>query len=240
MPSYNNHIIDSETICEELSNNYEKNEIFGVYYRHRLYQIQEALEDASLNDILLVVKRDMVTELMGHYQKMAFASPERVAFLNHLIAILFLRQLKEKYSIETAHAGLLDEEESYLRDKSYDDYSLVESELATREDVFRAIEGLNMKDTRLHIVLEYDYEIEYEISNYLQEEYPFITMVYSEGGISGLSLNPAGGRRMSDYIPHMYVRFTRYGIEEDTYPKAKAAKIKNEKRKQRKTPRTIS
>ena len=65
-------------------------------------------------------------------------------------------------------------------------------------------------------------------------------MVYSEGGISGLSLNPAGGRRMSDYIPHMYVRFTRYGIEEDTYPKAKAAKIKNEKRKQRKTPRTIS
>ena len=232
MSSYNNHTIDSETICEELSNNYEKNEIFGVYYRHRLYQIQEALKDDSLNNILLVVKREMVTELMGHYQKMAFASPERVAFLNHLIAILFLRQLKEKYSIETVHAELLDEEESYLRDKSYDDYSLVESELPIREDVFRAIEGLKMKDTRLHIVLEYDYVIEYEISNYLQEEYPFITMVYSEGGISGLSLNPAGGCRMSDYIPHKYVRFTRYGREEDTYPKA--AKIVNKEPKQRK------
>ncbi len=232
--------ISNVGIREELLSNFDKNAVFRLDRRALLYQIEEVLQkeetcsedEVNATDILLTIDVQTLDEYTKNITKLCLLKISgkdlvtRRAFWNHLVALLFMRQLSQKYSVQGDHIDLLDEEELYFTEKSFEDYLSVESELVSREDVFKAIENLNLpKPIRVHIILKTETQgLDDEISYYLQTEYPFITMVYSESGnVGNITTWDENGHFTVD--TRQYIYFDRGELSEDTYPKRAKRKI---------------
>ena len=226
--------ISNDGIRDELLNNFDKNAVFRVYRRSLLYEVEEILqrneigsdEEVKATDILLridIPDVDEHTKNLGELYLLGVTGKDletRRAFWNHLVAILFMKQLKEKYPVENEHLDLLDEEESYFTEKSFKEYLEVESQLISREDIFKTIEDLNLaKPIRLHIVAKTEpYGLHDEISYYLQDEYPFTTMIYSESGNFGIIITWDENRH-HHMEERLFKYFDRGELKQDTYPK---------------------
>lgn len=234
MPNSEHYYVEWQPIIgQELANNYEYNEIFDIHTVRSFASLIETLDESDKNNILLVFDYSTVDKYTKHIaqilqldwkQQLAASS----SYYNHLVALIALLQLREKYPIQTDHD--LDEEVLYFTEKSYEDYLVVEDILVTREDVFKAIDSLDLKDKRLHIVLRCGYIID-EIGHYLQDEYSFITMIYTECGVSTYvtDTDAKGNKVLRDY---KYRRFEYQELCENTYPKrAKRKTGINDKKK---------
>lgn len=226
--------ISNDGIRKELLNNFDKNAVFRVYRRSLLYEVEKVLqrneigsdEEVKATDILLTIDMPDVDEHIKNLSELYLLGVSgkdleiRRAFWNHLVAIIFMKQLKEKYPVESEHLDLLDEEESYFTEKSFKEYLEVESQLISREDIFKTIEDLNLeKPIRLHIVVKTEpYGLNDEISYYLQNEYSFTTMVYSETGNFGIIIT-RDEKRYHHTETRLFKYFDRGELKEDNYPK---------------------
>ena len=187
MYKYGEYNVESCVIAEELNNNFEKNELFFGYPTSTIDAVKEALKNTNDNDIVVELNKETLERLDKHacpYGNMCrlhmyYGTDERVMFWNHLIALLIMKQLENQYHFNCGHD--LDEEEKYFTEKTYEEYAKVADTLVTREDVFKTIQSLCLNNPRLHILSRYSLGEESEIDNYLQDEYPFVTMVYSDG-----------------------------------------------------------
>lgn len=209
-------------ITKELGDNYGHNEIFVINTNGSFGSLIRTLQSGDPNDILFVLGAKDVFKYTEHSIArneegniiMQYGTPLAEQFFEHLVAVLFMAQLKAKYGIPTTHD--LEDELKCFTEESVRDYLKQADSLVSRKDVFDAIEGLNMRDTRLHIVLRVSMpELFKELSYYMQEEYPFITMLYTTND----RLVPRDGCR--------YRRFVSGQQVEDTYPKT-VTKIKTE------------
>ena len=232
--------IETDIIREELLGNFEKNAVFEVYRAAILSKIERVLrkeatgsaEEVEGTDILLTLEEQAISEHIDHaYREDMYGisvpiTLRKRAFWNHLVAILFMRQLKKAYpSIQSDHLDLLDEEESYFTEKEFEDYLEVESQLITREDIFKSIEDLKLPaPVRLHIVVNAaHHSLDDEISYYLQDSYPFTTMVYVERGNIGY-ITTWDENRQPVCETRKFKYFKRGEFIEDTYPRTSKRK----------------
>ena len=226
--------ISSEKIKEELMNNFEENEVFGVYNRSILFQVEDHVEKEE-NDIYLVLDENTIYSYDKHRREcdasghavMSNIGLEHEVFWNHLIALLFMQQLKDRYHMETSHNLL--EEEKYFTEKNYGEYLEIEKQLLSREDVLETID--NIDPLRVHIIVKCGISgVDNEIGHYLQDKYAFITMVYTEGnGIGSIITRPeTGGVIIEDCKCKKYYRDEL--ISDNTKPVKRLINIRKEKR----------
>ena len=220
-------------IGQELADNYEYNEIFDIHTVRSFGSLIEVLNKLSNNNILLLFDDERVVDEYDRHRiqliQMGWKQyeSERLTYYNHLVALLALLQLRERYPIQSDHD--LDEEALYFTEKSYEEYLGVEDILVTREDVFKAIESINLKDKRLHIVLRCR-AINDELGHYLQNEYSFITMIYTDCGVSTYitDTDVKGNKILKDY---KYRRFEGQELVDNTYPRRAKRKTGNDTQK---------
>lgn len=222
MESRKSYVEYQPIITRELEKNYGCNEIFVINTNGSFGSLIRNLQNGDPNDILFVLDAKTVFNYTKHSLEcdregniiMQYDSQLVSQFFEHLVAVIFMAQLKAKYDIPTTHD--LEEELKYFTEKSVEEYLEHADSLVSREDVLDAIEGLSMDDTRIHIALRASVPgLFKELCCYLQDEYPFITMLYVN---SNMPVSRDGCK---------YRKFV-FGLQvEDTYPKT-VTKIKTE------------
>ncbi len=186
MYRYSENDVRSRIITEELNNNYEKNEIFFGYPTSMINAIKDVLIKTNENEIVIDLTEQELKRLSKHTSpnrlgkcNILLGTPEMLEFWNHLIALIIMKELEKRYNFKCSHD--LEEEEKYFTEKSYKEYKKVSDTLVTREDVFNTIDSLCLISPRLHIIRRYPLLAEEcEVDCYLQDEHPFITMIYSD------------------------------------------------------------
>lgn len=179
--------IDNEFLEREFNNNYQVNEIFK-YQRHRaLDKLMRNIKEK--NELLFEIDINIIMPFYKHRNNFEFESEEEYNFWNHALSILFMQELSENYNIETKHDILT--EKKILTREDFEEYQKYEDVLINRNDVIEAIKQLNLDSNRIHIVLRFvnNEFIWKELVNYLDEDLPFITMIYSDSDIYRFKVN---------------------------------------------------
>lgn len=173
--------LDNEFLDREFNNNYQVHEIFK-YQKHRT--LDTLKKNIKENDeLLLEIDINNIMPFYKHRNNFDFESIEEYNFWNHVVSVLFMQELSENYNIYTNH-DILTEKKILTRD-SFEEYQKYESILINRNDVIETIKNLNLDNKRIHIVLRFvnNEFIWKELVNYLEDDLPFITMIYSDSDI---------------------------------------------------------
>ena len=215
--------INNEALDHELFANDEYNEIFCHQRHHNLRAVINNVEKMGGDNILLLIDIDDITKVLQH---LAYIDSNRLfelspLFWNNIISFIFMKQLTQKYGIQTDHN--LDEEEDYITNGSDKEYFYVQELLVNRDDVFEAIKQLNMANCRVHIVLRWysGFDVWNELSHYFDSKLPFITMLYTDGSMNANS---------SFENLYTYKLFPQYG-EGKLYEPPKSHRSKSRKSK---------
>jgi len=202
--------MDNKILERELNNNYEYNEIFTYQRYGTLESVSDVVKENK--ELLFEININNIIPYYKHRSKFKYESEEEYRFWNHIISILFITELKEKYDIDILH--YIDEEKKIVTKNEFDDYLKYEHILLNREDVIEILKKLNIK--RLHLIVRYvnNEYIWKEIVNYLQNDLPFITMIYSDGDIYKTKKDGIGETSFVEDV-YGYKKFDRYeeGIE---------------------------
>lgn len=173
----------NKNLERELKENKTNHEIFKNQKYADLKNVKKVLEiQNSTQDILIEFDNKMLNSICLLYC-FSHDSYELKRIWEHFVSLEIMKELEKKYSIKSDHDLL--EEEKYIRNGNVDnqeDYLAVEEILIDRNDILETIEGLNIPNLRLHVLIrgcKSAYLCD-EISNYLADNLPFITMVYSD------------------------------------------------------------
>ena len=176
--------IDNMVLERELKDNHSMHELFEYQRNSTLDGVVKTLKESNGNDILLQISINNVIPFYKFRASFLYESEEESRYWNHIISILFMSQLKEKYDLETSHE--IEEEKKVMTRESFETYQLFESTLVDRNDVIEAIRKLGLENPRLHIVVSsFNNEFVWkELVNYFQDGLPFITMIYTDGNMA--------------------------------------------------------
>ena len=199
--------IDNEYLEREFNNNYKVHEIFKYQGHATLDTLIKKIKDS--NEILLEINNNNITPFYKHRENFEFESIEEYSFWNHIISVLFMQELSDSYDIETNHDILL--EKKILTGESFEDYQKYEKILINRNDVIEAIKKLNVDKKRVHIVLRFvnNEFIWKELVNYLEDDLPFITMIYSDSDIYRFTVNGKGNECGFPTDVYKYIMFEK-------------------------------
>ena len=187
--------LDSKILERELRDNHDTHEIFKHQSRILLSDLEDNLKES--NEIVLNINLNSIMPFYRLTTKMKHEEYEDENFWQHAVSVLFMQDLKDRYNVETIHN--LAEEKKVLTRVDIEDYSKVENVLINRNDVIEAIKSLN--PSRVHIILEYmknDDVIE-EVLHYIDEDIPFVTMIYYDGEIPEEIINGKYHAKVFDY-----------------------------------------
>lgn len=215
--------LDNKYLEREFNNNYQVHEIFK-YQKHgtldtlikNIKEKHEPLLEIDINNIMPFYK---------HRNNFEFESIEEYNFWNHVISILFMQELSDNYNIETNH-DVLAEKKIITRD-SFEEYQKYESILINRNDVIETIKNLNLDTKRLHIVLRYvnNEFIWKELVNYLEDDLPFITMIYSDSDIYRFKVN---GKEIECGFPTDVYKYKMFEKDKEGYESYRLESSKND------------
>lgn len=174
--------IENEILEREFINNYGIHEVFEYQSTSDLDNLVKSIKDS--NEILLQININNIIPFYKHRNNFKDDSEEESKYWNHIISILFMTQLKEKYNLDMVHD--LEEEKKIITREPFETYQQYESALLDRNDFIEAIRNLNLDNTRVHIVIRSfnNENVWKELLNYLEDNLPFITMIYSDGDMS--------------------------------------------------------
>lgn len=190
----------------ELKQNKTNHEIFKNQKYGDLRKVKEILENKnSLQDILIEFDIDTINNVHLLYC-FPYDSYDQKRIWEHFVSIEIMKKLEEKYLVNSDHD--LSEEEKYILSGNIDnteDYLKVEEVLLNRNDVLETIKNLNLLDLRLHFLIRWCKSscLCDEISNYLREDLPFVTMVYSDYPFYTVQVKPDGYKE-KHYIWEVY------------------------------------
>lgn len=172
--------IENEYLEREFANNYQTHELFNYQRRETIDSIMNRINDNPNGDILLQININNIMPFYKHRNNFINNSVEEYNYWNHVVSILFMSQLKEKYDFNTIHD--IDKEKRIITREPFDDYKKTEPALLNRNDVIELIKNLNFDNPRLHIVIKHfnNEDIWNELVNYFDDDLPFITMIYSD------------------------------------------------------------
>ena len=175
--------IENEFLEREFNNNHEVHEIFKYQRNEDIDNLEKNILESNGNEILLKININNIMPFLKHKSNIEKDSEEEEKFWNHVVSILFMSQLDDKYKIESVHN--VDEEKKIITRDNFDVYQKVESALINRDDVIELIRNLNLDNPRLHIIITYfnNENVWKELVNYLEDDLPFITMIYSESDL---------------------------------------------------------
>ena len=175
--------IENEFLEREFNNNHEVHEIFKYQRNEDIDNLEKNILESNGNEILLKININNIMPFLKHKNNIEKDSEEEEKFWNHVVSILFMSQLDDKYKIESVHN--VDEEKKIITRDNFDVYQKVESALINRDDVIELIRNLNLDNPRLHIIITYfnNENVWKELVNYLEDDLPFITMIYSESDL---------------------------------------------------------
>lgn len=175
--------IENEFLEREFNNNHEVHEIFKYQRNEDIDNLEKNILESNGNEILFKININNIMPFLKHKSNIEKDSEEEEKFWNHVVSILFMSQLDDKYKIESVHN--VDEEKKIITRDNFDVYQKVESALINRDDVIELIRNLNLDNPRLHIIITYfnNENVWKELVNYLEDDLPFITMIYSESDL---------------------------------------------------------
>ena len=175
--------IENEFLEREFNNNHEVHEIFKDQRNEDIDNLEKNILESNGNEILFKININNIMPFLKHKSNIEKDSEEEEKFWNHVVSILFMSQLDDKYKIESVHN--VDEEKKIITRDNFDVYQKVESALINRDDVIELIRNLNLDNPRLHIIITYfnNENVWKELVNYLEDDLPFITMIYSESDL---------------------------------------------------------
>ncbi len=182
-------IIDNKYLEREFNTNYEYHEIFNYQKNETLDVLEKRIKSSGKNDILLKININNIVPYYKHRSNIEHNSDEEKKYWNHVVSILFATQLKEMYEIDSIRN--IDEEKRVVVRGTFEEYKKLQDVLLNRDDIIEIIRNLKFDNTRLHIVINY-FNNEYvwnELINYLSDDLPFITMIYSDSDIYRLMFN---------------------------------------------------
>ena len=167
----------------EFNNNHEVHEIFKYQRNEDIDDLEKMVTESDDNEILLKININNIMPFLKHKSNIEKDSEDEEKFWNHVVSTLFMSQLNDKYKNESIHN--IDEEKKVLTRDEFDVYQKVESALINRDDVIESIRNQNIDNPRLHIIINYfnNENVWKELVNYLEDDLPFITMIYSESDL---------------------------------------------------------
>ena len=178
------------TIKRELKNNYSSHEVFNYQGKNALEEVDKYVKENGSNNILFEININNMMPYYKHRTEFTSESQDEEKYWNHVVSILFFNQLKENYGIDN-HSDL-DTQKKIMTREEVSEYYKAEPALLNRNDVIEAIKELNIP--RVHIVVRSlnNEPVWKELVNYLQDDLPFKTMLYSEGEIPKVKVDVAG------------------------------------------------
>ena len=180
---------------KELKYNKKNHEIFQNQEYRDLKEVAEILHTQSnFNDLLI----DFSPENHGRIPLLysfPYESYEHKRIWEHFIALEIMKNLTEKYQVDIGHN--LKEEELLLQSGNIDKkekYLNQEENIVDRNDVLDTIKKLNIPNLRLHFLIRWckTSPLCDEISNYLEDNLPFITMIYHDFPFYTVKIMPDG------------------------------------------------
>ena len=171
----------NEYVINDIRN--DGNAVFKHQQRDTLNGISDLLQGMPKKEILFEID---VNQIVPFYKlRNNFKDDDNVddTYWNHVISLLFMNSLYEKYFIETKHD--LEEERKILVRDNVEEYYQREARLVTRDDVINTIGELNLDEPRIHIVLKYvnNENVIDEVINYLDNDIPYTVKIYADGEI---------------------------------------------------------
>lgn len=191
--------LENKVLEREINNNHDTNEVFIHQNKAVLSDLEDNLRESN-NEIVLDIDINNIMPFYRLKTRMKQEEMEDNNFWSHVVSILFMQDLLNRYEIKTNHN--IDEEKKVLSRDDIDDYFKIESVLASRDDVIESIKSLNLSNPRVHIILKYmtNEEVIEESLHYLEEGLPFITMIYYDGEIP---IDKIDGKYNAKVFDHM-------------------------------------
>lgn len=221
---------------KELKYNKKNHEIFQNQEYRDLKEITEVLHNQSNSNDLLV---EFSPENHGRIPLLytfPFDSYEHKRIWEHFIALEIMKNLTEKYQVDVGHN--LKEEELLLQSGNIDkqdNYLNHEENIVNRNDVLTTIKELNLPNLRIHFLIRWckSSSLCDEISNYLEDNLPFITMVYHDFPFYTVQVKPDGyNERHWIWEVYDYIKFDELEQGVDS-SKIRIKKILPEREKQK-------
>lgn len=172
--------IDNEKLEREFNNNKTSHEVFEHQRTGTLDVLEKRIKDN--NEVLFQLSINNIMPFYKHKGHFVDGSKEETRFWNHVVAILFMTELRNRDGLDTCHD--IDEEKKIITREDFDIYEKVEDALLDRADVIETIKKLG--SPRIHIIARYfnNQDVWKEVLSYLGEDLPFVTMIYSDGEIN--------------------------------------------------------
>ena len=173
----------NEYVINSITRNNRDNEVFKHQQHETINGISEVIEHMPKSEVLFEIDFNQIVPF--NKLRSNFKEDDNVddIFWNHVISLLFINTLYEKYFIETKHD--LEDERRILTRDNVEEYFYREQGLVNRDDVIKTIGELNLDEPRLHVVLKYvnNENVIGEVMNYLNDDIPYPVKVYSDGEI---------------------------------------------------------
>lgn len=193
METKNNEILE-----REFQNNYSIHEVFEYQSVSTLESVIKKINQSEKNEILLQIN---INNMMPFYKLKATLKnndQEERKFWNHLISILFMTQLEEKYGVDSLHN--IEVEKKLMTREPFENYSKYENIIINRNDVIESIKKMNLDGLRLHFIIRSfnDECIWKELVHYLGDKLPFVTMIYSDGNMPAWRIDSEEEKELTD------------------------------------------
>lgn len=172
--------MENKFLDRELRTNHYYNEIFKRQKHNDLDTLimnlkisgKDVIFELNINNAIPFCKNGSIFEPNSEEEK---------NYWNHVVALLFMNQLKEKYDIESDHN--LEDEKRIITRLPQEEYLKYEDCLVNRDDIVQEIKKLPLLSPRVHIIVRYinSDSIWKELINYFDSDIPLITMIYTDG-----------------------------------------------------------
>ncbi len=184
----------NEYVINSITTDNNEKEVFKHQRHETLNGIEELIEKLPKKEILFELDLNQIMSFSKLRNNIKDDDRNYDIFWNHVISLLFMTDLYEKYFIETKHD--LEDERKLLSRDNVDEYFNREWSLVTRDDVFEAIDELTLKNPRVHIILKYvnNDNVLDEVLTYLDGDIP--VKIYSDGEIADEKLR---GKKVKIY-----------------------------------------
>lgn len=170
----------NNNLAREIKENRINNEIFEKQAYEDLNSIKEILKSQiETNDILIEFNDEVLNKAPLLYQ-FPYDSYENDRIWEQFVALEIIKEIDKNYNIPTNHNLL--EEEKLICSNSKEKYLKAEEFLVNKDEVIDVISKLGLPNLRIHFLIRWC-RSEYlcsKINEYLNNNLPFITMVYND------------------------------------------------------------
>ena len=168
--------MDNEILKEELFKNNTEHEVFKRQKHSTLNEVVKHVKEYNGRNFLVELNINSIVPFINRSDL-----KDQDDYWEHVVSLLFMNELDYRYNIKSNHS--LDDEKRILSRGSKEEYNKYEEALLDRNDVIESINNVGIEYPRLHIIIEYinNDNIWNELVNYLANDLPFATMIYTDG-----------------------------------------------------------